>query len=148
MQMRSLPFWLMMASMARADFPVARSPMMSSRWPRPMGIMASMALMPVCTGVSTDLRATTLGAMRSTARVWSVFLAPRHLGDASGAAHLVAFPNLGVVAHDHGAHAILFQVEGDAHDSSRKLQQLTVKGPGQSVDAGDAVADLDYGAHV
>ena len=43
--------------------------MISSRWPLPMGIMESMALMPVCTGVFTPWRATTLGATRSTGRV-------------------------------------------------------------------------------
>src|ERR1700722_11989784 len=43
-------FWLMMASRAMAVLPVLRSPMISSRWPRPMGVMASMALMPVCIG--------------------------------------------------------------------------------------------------
>jgi hypothetical protein len=36
--------------------------------PRPMGIIESMALMPVWTGVSTLLRVTTLGAMRSMGR--------------------------------------------------------------------------------
>ena len=41
----------MIVSMAMAVLPVWRSPMISSRWPRPIGIMASMALMPVCTGV-------------------------------------------------------------------------------------------------
>ena len=39
--------------------------MISSRWPRPMGIMASMALMPVCSGSRTGWRSTTPGAMRS-----------------------------------------------------------------------------------
>ena len=36
--------------MATVVLPVLRSPMISSRWPRPMGVMASMALMPVCSG--------------------------------------------------------------------------------------------------
>jgi hypothetical protein len=36
-----------------AVLPVLRSPMISSRWPRPMGIIASMALMPVCSGSVT-----------------------------------------------------------------------------------------------
>ena len=36
--------------------------MMSSRWPRPIGTIASMALMPVCTGWLTDLRQITPGA--------------------------------------------------------------------------------------
>ena len=43
-------FWLMIVSMAMAVLPVLRSPMMSSRWPRPIGVIESMALMPVCSG--------------------------------------------------------------------------------------------------
>ena len=50
MQMTSLPFWLMIVSSAMAVLPVWRSPMISSRWPRPIGIIASMALRPVCSG--------------------------------------------------------------------------------------------------
>jgi hypothetical protein len=42
----------MIVSMAIAVLPVWRSPMISSRWPRPIGIMASIALMPVCSGCS------------------------------------------------------------------------------------------------
>src|SRR5947207_565599 len=51
-----------MVSMAMAVFPVWRSPMISSRCPRPMGIMASMALRPVCSGSRTGRRSTTPGA--------------------------------------------------------------------------------------
>ena len=40
-------FWLMMASIATAVFPVWRSPMINSRWPRPMGTKESTALIPV-----------------------------------------------------------------------------------------------------
>ena len=36
--------------MAIAVLPVVRSPMISSRWPRPIGVMASIALIPVCIG--------------------------------------------------------------------------------------------------
>jgi hypothetical protein len=43
----------MIVSTATAVLPVPRSPMMSSRWPRPIGIMASIALMPVCSGSFT-----------------------------------------------------------------------------------------------
>ena len=60
--MRSLPFWLMIVSIATAVLPVCRSPMMSSRWPRPIGTIESMALRPVCTGCDTDLRQITPGA--------------------------------------------------------------------------------------
>ena len=76
MQTRPLPFWLMIVSMAMAVLPVWRSPMISSRWPRPIGISASIALMPVWTGVSTDWRTMTPGAMRSTGRVFVVAIGP------------------------------------------------------------------------
>ncbi len=47
--------------------------MISSRWPRPIGIIESIATMPVCTGVSTDLRVITPGAIRSIGRsVWEL----------------------------------------------------------------------------
>src|SRR4026207_1601190 len=68
MQTSPFPFWLMIVSIAIAVLPVCRSPMISSRWPRPIGMSASIALMPVWTGVSTDLRTMTPGAMRSTGR--------------------------------------------------------------------------------
>ena len=45
--------WLTMVSTAMAVLPVWRSPMISSRWPRPIGIRASMTLMPVCKGSVT-----------------------------------------------------------------------------------------------
>ena len=59
-------FWLMMVSMMTAVLPVWRSPMISSRWPRPIGISASIALMPVCIGSCTDLRGMMPGALTST----------------------------------------------------------------------------------
>src|SRR3954467_11865558 len=55
----------MIVSIAIADLPVWRSPMISSRWPRPIGIIASMALMPVSTGSSTGWRWTPPGALNS-----------------------------------------------------------------------------------
>src|SRR5438309_5433723 len=57
----------MMVSTATAVLPVWRSPMISSRWPRPIGTIESIALSPVCTGSFTDCRSTTPGAMRSIA---------------------------------------------------------------------------------
>src|SRR6478752_3210820 len=50
--------------------------MISSRWPRPIGISASIALMPVWTGVSTDWRTMTPGAIRSTGRRAVVAIGP------------------------------------------------------------------------
>ena len=73
MQKRSLPFWLMIVSTATAVLPVWRSPMMSSRWPRPIGTIASIALRPVCTGCDTDCRSITPGAIFSmTSRIFAL----------------------------------------------------------------------------
>ena len=49
--------------------------MISSRWPRPIGIMASIALMPVCSGSFTGWRSTTPGALNSSGRVSVVSIA-------------------------------------------------------------------------
>ena len=107
----SPPFWLMIVSSAIAVLPVWRSPMMSSRWPRPIGIIASIALMPVCSGSFTGWRAMMPGALISMRRVSRRLdralavdrqaervddaaeqrLADRHLGDAAGALDRVAF---------------------------------------------------------
>src|SRR3990167_3570874 len=57
-----------MVSIATAVLPVWRSPMISSRWPRPTGISESMAFRPVCTGSCTDLRGMMPGALTSTRR--------------------------------------------------------------------------------
>ena len=40
-------FCAMIASIATAVFPVWRSPMISSRWPRPIAVIASIAVIPV-----------------------------------------------------------------------------------------------------
>ena len=57
-----------MVSTQTAVLPVLRSPMISWRWPRPIGVIASMALMPVCSGSFTLCRCTTDGAWISSAR--------------------------------------------------------------------------------
>jgi hypothetical protein len=43
--------------------------MISSRWPRPIGTIASIAFRPVCSGSFTGDRSTTPGAMRSISRL-------------------------------------------------------------------------------
>ena len=63
----------MIVSTATAVLPVWRSPMMSSRWPRPTGTIASIALRPVCTGCDTDCRSITPGAIFSmTSRIFAL----------------------------------------------------------------------------
>ena len=58
--------WLMIVSTQMVVLPVERSPMISSRWPRPIGIIASMAMMPVCTGWLIGRRRMMPGAIFST----------------------------------------------------------------------------------
>jgi len=60
--------WLRIVSIATVVLPVLRSPMMSCRWPRPIGVIASIALMPVWSGSFTGWRAITLGAWSSSSR--------------------------------------------------------------------------------
>ena len=107
--------------------------MISSRWPRPIGIIESMALMPVAQAcVSTDCAVTTFGAIRSTGRrpgrrdralavdrlaervddAADQRVADRHLGDAAGRADLVALLDADLVAEDDDADGVFFEVEG------------------------------------
>src|ERR1700752_2933405 len=53
----------MIVSTATAVLPVPRSPMISSRWPRPIGIIPSIALMPVWSGSFTGWGVATPGAL-------------------------------------------------------------------------------------
>jgi hypothetical protein len=50
------------------QYSIHTASMMSSRWPRPIGIMASTAVIPVAKGSCTDLRSIMLGARDSNAR--------------------------------------------------------------------------------
>ncbi len=85
MQTRSSPFWFRIVSTQIAVLPVVRSPMISSRWPRPIGIIESIDLMPVCTGSDTGWRSTTPGALNSIGRNSSVSIAgPPSMGSPSG----------------------------------------------------------------
>src|SRR4051794_12505980 len=65
---RSLSLLLMIVSIATADLPVWRSPMISSRWPRPIAVIESIALMPVSIGSTTGWRCTMPGALNSAGR--------------------------------------------------------------------------------
>ena len=155
----------MMVSSATAVLPVWRSPMISSRWPRPIGIMASIALMPVWTGEFTGERSSTRGAMTSTGRVGiedgrgplpssgspSGFTTrptssgPTGTGrDAAGTSDLVAFLNFGVGPDDHDADGFLFEVQGDAHDVLLgELDELERPDVAETVYASNPVAHLD-----
>src|SRR4051795_7514225 len=75
-EMMSLSLLLMIASIAIAVLPVWRSPMISSRCPRPIGIIPSIALSPVWSGSFTGWRWTTPGALNSAGRVSDVSMSP------------------------------------------------------------------------
>ena len=66
----------MIVSIATAVLPVWRSPMISSRWPRPIGTIESSDFRPVCTGWLTDWRAITPGATFSITSVILALIGP------------------------------------------------------------------------
>ena len=61
--------WLMIQSIAIVVFLTCRSPMISSRCPRPIGIIESIAKVLVKRGIFTDIRSIILGALISTGRI-------------------------------------------------------------------------------
>ena len=73
-------------------------------------------------------------------------LAHRHRHDAAGAPDFVAFLDLRVIAQQHRAHLVFFQVHGDAGDVVRELDQFARHDLFQAVDARDAVAHRDHRA--
>src|SRR5215204_75315 len=76
MQITSVSRWLMIASIATAVLPVPRSPMISSRWPRPTFVIESIALTPVWSGSFTGWRSITPGALNSSGRRSEDSIAP------------------------------------------------------------------------
>ena len=159
---RPVSFWLRMVSTAMAVLPVWRSPMMSSRWPRPMGTMASMARMPVCSGTFTGSRVTTPGASCSMGaglrgldgaqavnglaqgvhRPAQHGVPHRDVGRPAGALGPGPLVEAGLAAQQDHAHAVPFQVQHHALGAGFKLDQLAVHRPVQAVDGGDTVADF------
>ncbi len=71
-------------------------------------------------------------------------VADRHRDDAAGALDLVAFLDLLVVAEQHGADAVLFEVQRDAEHAVRKLDHLAGHRPLDAVHARDAVTDRNH----
>ena len=148
--------------------PVWRSPMISSRWPRPMLVIASIGLMPVISGSFTGWRATTPGALNSAGpglggvdvalaverlaeRVDDAaeqLVAHRHLEQAAGALDLVALLDLVPLAEQHGADVVGLEVEREAGHVVGQLEQLHGHGVVEPVDARDAVGDRQHRAHL
>jgi hypothetical protein len=155
----------MIVSMAMAVLPVCRSPMISCRWPRPIAVIASMALIPVCSGSFTGWRSTTDGAWSPAAQLGVLdralavqrlaqrpdhaaeeAVADGHGQDLAGAADLLALLDLVELAEDDDADLADVQVERQAPDAVLELEQLVGHGRGQPLDPGDAVTALGDGA--
>ena len=73
-------------------------------------------------------------------------VADRHRDDAAGALDDVAFLDGMRVAEEHGADAVLLEVQRDAEDAAGELDHLAGHAALDAVQAGDAVADRDDGA--
>ena len=73
-------------------------------------------------------------------------VADRHLMMRPVRFTFVAFFDLLKIAKEHRADFVFFEVEGEAANVVRKLEQLAGHDFFQTVDLGDTVADLDDGA--
>ena len=156
----------MIVSIAIAVLPVWRSPMISSRWPRPIGIIASIAFRPVCIGCLTGWRWTTPGALNSAGRFSSVLISPlpssgRPSGSTirpsscladgdveqlAGALDGVALGDPLPLAEQHGADVVGLEVQRQADDAVGQLEHLEGHAVLQAVHARDAVGDRQHGA--
>jgi hypothetical protein len=161
-----LLFWLMIVSTQTAVLPVLRSPMISWRWPRPIGVMASIALMPVCRASDTDWRCITEAACTSRTRRSSASISPspsigapsgsitrprkaspdRHREDLAGAPHLLPLLDAVVRAEDDRADLALVEVQRDTEHAALELQQLVRHRRGEALDVRDAVTGVEDGA--
>ena len=156
----------MIVSIAIAVLPVWRSPMISSRWPRPIGIIASIAFRPVCTGTFTGWRWTTPGALNSAGpRLGGLDLAlaveraaervddpaqqrlaDRDVEQVAGALDGVALDDLLPLAEQHGADVVGLEVQREPGDVVRELEHLERHAVLEPVHARDAVRDRQHGA--
>ena len=73
-------------------------------------------------------------------------IANRNRHNLVGALDRIAFADLGVVAQQHGADLIFFEVQCDAEDVMRKRDHLAGHTFVQAVNTRDAIADGNYGA--
>ena len=150
--------------MATAVLPVWRSPMISSRWPRPIGTSAVDRLeaglhrlvhrLARNDAGRLDLDAAALGRGDRALAVDRIAepvdhaaeqaLADRHVDDGAGALDGVAFADGAVVAEDHDADIVALEVERHALDAAGELDHLAGLDVVEAIDAGDAVADREH----
>ncbi len=74
------------------------------------------------------------------------FVADRHRDDPPGPLDRIAFLDLRELAEQHGADALLFEIQRDAEDAARELEHLAGHGVLHAVHARDAVANRDDAA--
>ena len=152
----------MIVSIAMVVLPVARSPMISSRWPRPIGnhrvdrhdagVDGLLDRLPpddagrdLLDRIRRPADDRPLAVDRLTKRVHDPpeqAFAHRDLQQLARGAHLPAFVQLRVVPEDDDADLGLFQVEGEARDALSEVEHLVEHDAVESLDAGDAVANL------
>ena len=138
--------------------------MMSSRWPRPIGIIESIAFRPVAIGSFTDLRGMMPGALTSTRARFSALIGPlpsiglpsasttrpsrlladRHVDDGAGALDRLAFLDLAVGAENDDADVVALEVERHAARAVLEFDHLAGLHLVEAVGAGDAVADAQH----
>ena len=160
------PFWFRIVSIATVVLPVLRSPMISSRWPRPIGVIASMALMPVCIGSCTGLRPMIDGAWISRRRSIGSTSGPRpSIGSPSALTTrprrpsptgtermrpvaLTVWPSSTPSASPSTTAPIdsSSRLSARPSDAVLELEQLVHTRLRQPGDTGDAVADLGHAA--
>src|SRR6195952_5701877 len=153
------PRWLMIASTATVVLPVVRSPMISWRWPRPIGVIASIALMPVASGSCPDFRGLTPGASGPAALCLDVaetvdrvpqrvdhaaqeVVAHRGREDLAGAPDRLALLDTGEVAEDDHTDLTGVEVQGEALGAVLELEELVGHRRGETADPRDAVTGL------
>ena len=138
--------------------------MISSRWPRPIGISASIAFRPGrhrlvhrfarndAGRLDVDARARVgldrpLAVDRIAERIDHAAeqaLADRNLDDGARALDGLAFLDLAVGAEDHDADIVGFEIERHAAHAALELDHLAGLHVVEAVDAGDAVADRQH----
>ncbi len=158
----------MTASSASELLPVPASPMISWRWPRPIGIMVSTILLPLSSGRSTKSRAMIGGDATSRARRRcgrgcrpAVERAAQRIDHAAEkvVADADVEPPAGQVRRGAGDEAILLAEQDGADAPAAEMehqrlaavvetQDLVHGRRGQPLDPGDAVADRHHPAHL
>jgi hypothetical protein len=155
--------WLIIVSTQMVVLPVERSPMISSRWPRPIGNHRvnrhDAGLHRLADGFAFDdagrdffhrikrrgFLDRALAVERLAEHVDDAAqqtFADGHLQQFAGGADFVAFLDFGVIAENDRADFGLFQVEREAGDAVAEIQHLVEHRVGEAFDLGHAVADF------